>query len=85
MWQLNLNTNYLTSYIFVKTVLNKFFKLGYTYHSYSHISEANYLHKETLNIAEKAPCEFDIFYGINEILLLPKFKKKITQSDTSWP
>ena len=36
-------------------------KLGYNHHCYSHISEANLLHEQTLNIAEKASSVSDIF------------------------
>ena len=51
----------------IKQILHK---LGYTHHCYSHISEANHLHEQTLNIAEKALSVSDIFCGIHEILLL---------------
>ena len=67
------------AYSVVKTVLNKFLKLGYTHHYYSHISEANHLHEKTVNIAEKALCVFDIFCGIHEIRYLIKLKKKYTK------
>ena len=53
-----------------KTVFNEFFNFGYTHHCYSHISEANNLHGQTLNITNKVLCVSDIFRGIHEILLL---------------
>ena len=34
-----------TSKSFLKTVLNKSFKLGYTHRHYSHFSEANHMNK----------------------------------------
>ena len=45
-------------------------KLGYTNHCYSNVSEANHLHEQTLNIAEKALSVYNIFCGIQELLLL---------------
>ena len=61
----------------MKTVFNKFFNFGYTHHCYSHISETNHLHGQTVNIADKALCVSDTFRGIHETLLLfNKIKKK---------
>ena len=45
-------------------------KLGNIHYCYSQISEANHLHEQTLNIAEKALFVSDIFCGFHEILLL---------------
>ena len=36
---------YKTSKSFLKTVLNKSFKLGYSHRHYSHFSEANHMNK----------------------------------------
>ena len=58
-------------YIFLSKMIKQILhKLGYTHHCYLHISEANHLHEQTLNIAEKALSVSDIFCGIHEILLL---------------
>ena len=43
----------------VKNVLNRFFKLSYTHHFYSHILEASHLREQTLNI-------IDAHIGIND-------------------
>ena len=50
----------------IKQILHK---LGYTHDCYSHISEANHLHEQTLNIDEKTLSVSGIFCD-TEILLL---------------
>ena len=46
----------------IKQILHK---LGYTHHCYSHISEADHFHEQTLNTTEKALSVSDIFFGIH--------------------
>ena len=86
--QLNLNTiclhftllNFI--YFCQNCIIQILYKLGYTHHYYSHISEANHLHEHTLNIAEKALSVSDIvfmkYYFYLKKLQTKLFKQALT-------